>query len=54
MTVTFALAHEIARTISRPQVTKVQKMEVMEEEEGRLNKRNDEASFGRNGEKAKI
>ena len=46
-TVAFALRQETARTIARPQVSKVRIMEVVEEEESLLNKLRDVEASGR-------
>ena len=47
-TVAFALGQETARTIARPPVSEVRKMQVMEEEKSLLNKLRDVKASGRN------
>ena len=54
-TVAFVLAQETARTISRPPVSKVRKMEVVEEEETLLNKLKEMLNqVGENGQRTKL
>ena len=54
-TVAFALGQETARRISRPPVSKVRKMDVVDEEESLLNKLKEMLrQVGKNGQKAKL